>query len=133
MQSETMTRFVKRLGIKGTFERIDTRPDGLMAESSRHYKVTLRIQDGALSPKPMVLYFSQGSACDEPTVEDVISCIQSDATHGATFEEWCSDFGYDTDSRQAMAIFQACVDQERRAERFLGNQYGRLLWSVEPL
>ena len=130
---ETMKSFIKRNGIEGTFEPISTRPDGLMRESARHYKVTLRIQDGALSPKPMTLYFSQGELCDAPTVEDVLSCIQSDTTNESTFEEWCSDFGYDTDSRQALATFNACVDQERKAERFLGASYRILLHNVEPL
>lgn len=128
----TMNQFTKRVGITADFEQVPGRPDGLMGDSARHYKVTLRILDGALS-KSMTLYFSQGPACDTPTVADVLNCIQSDNTGEQTFEEWCGDLGYDTDSRRALATFQACVDQERKATRFLGSEYRRLLNAVEPL
>ena len=45
-----------------------------------------------------------------PTLNGILSCLISDAdgADALTFEEWCSDFGYDTDSRKAERIFNEC-------------------------
>ena len=44
-----------------------------------------------------------------PTLPGVLSSLlmESDA-HGQTFEDWCGEFGYDTDSRSAEETFRAC-------------------------
>jgi len=36
-----------------------------------------------------------------------------------SFEEWCDDYGYDSDSRSAEATYRAC--------RKLGERFARLL------
>lgn len=48
-----------------------------------------------------------------PTIEDVLYCLLADAScvqYGQTFEEFCSELGYDTDSRKAEKIFNVCRD-----------------------
>ena len=49
------------------------------------------------------------SDASPPSAYDVLSCISSDAHCAADFAEWCSGFGYDTDSRKAFETHQACV------------------------
>lgn len=54
-----------------------------------------------------------------PTPDDVLYCLVSDAEAAeTTFAEWCNNFGYDTDSRKALAIYEQCqqnTDKLRKA------------------
>lgn len=46
-----------------------------------------------------------------PNLAEVLNSLLSDGTaffNGETFEEWAGNYGYDTDSRKAEAIFKAC-------------------------
>jgi len=44
-----------------------------------------------------------------PEIDDVLFSLVMDS-HAAemTFAEWCGEFGYDTDSRKALATYEAC-------------------------
>ena len=46
---------------------------------------------------------------NRPTMYDVIACLQKQGP--GTFEQFCGDFGYDTDSRKALKTYLA-VQQE---------------------
>lgn len=62
-----------------------------------------------------------------PTVTDVLACLTSDAgcVDGTLFEDFCSEFGYDTDSRKAEQTYRACCDTFM-ALRNLGFRLDRL-------
>ena len=50
---------------------------------------------------------------DPPSVGGALWCLAVDASsvrHGQTFEEFCSDIGYDSDSRTAERMFNECRD-----------------------
>jgi hypothetical protein len=86
----------------------------------------------------MTLTFSKGIGHHgaEPTVTEVLGCLASDASGvenaGGDFEEWCSEYGYDTDSRTAERIFKACQHQANRLKSFLGDEaFEQLLWHTE--
>lgn len=86
----------------------------------------------------MKVPFSQGPGLKhQPTAEDVLDCLASDASGVAedeTFEDWCGEFGYDADSRKAYATFQAVLKQSDELETFLGwEAYQQLLWNTERL
>lgn len=50
------------------------------------------------------------AALPAPTATSALSCLLMDAeAFGFTFEEWASEFGYDTDSRKAEATYRECV------------------------
>lgn len=52
---------------------------------------------------------------------DVLDCLLSDASNtDAPFEEWAADYGYDTDSRKAEAIFHACRETAAKLRSWLG-------------
>lgn len=58
-----------------------------------------------------------------PTLRDVLSCLRSDAQtveHGQTFEEWCEDLGYDTDSRRAHRSYGECIQSRHRLMSMIG-------------
>jgi len=51
----------------------------------------------------------------------VYSLVMVDDTHGAAFEDWALELGYDTDSRKAEEVFRACEKQTRDNVRVFGR------------
>ncbi len=72
--------------------------------------------------------FYQGTGHKKaPTVADVVACLLLDA--GAlvvSFEEWCSDMGYDSDSREAERTYHACITSGKQARALLGEHFDAL-------
>lgn len=103
-------------------------------QEMHRYQVTLSYEDRTMS-----LTFYQGLGIDhDPTAASVLESVLSDWTPAdATFEDWASDYGYDTDSRKAEATFRAVQEQSRAWETLIGAQlahsiqYGELL-SLDP-
>jgi hypothetical protein len=91
--------FIQQHRITMSAEWADRNPNiDSMPPGSRHWRCTLRC-----GHRRMVVYFSQGPAIErEPTVEDVLDGLASDA-FGGTFEDWCAELGYDSDSRKDAA------------------------------
>lgn len=59
-----------------------------------------------------------------PNAADVLSSLVMDAAYGNdSFEDFCANTGYDTDSRQAERIYKACVATLPKVQRFLGADY----------
>ena len=51
-----------------------------------------------------------------PHPADVLTSLVLDSSAiGQSFESWCSDFGYDSDSRKAEGIYRAC---QQNADKF---------------
>ena len=69
-----------------------------------------------------------------PTLEDVLECLQGDAYMAEsrpTFAEWCGDYGYDEDSRAALAAYHRAQAFTAKLETFLGAHLTAML-EVEP-
>lgn len=118
----TMKQFVNRHNIRATAEWADNNPNMTdMAPGSSHWRVTLRYRR-----HQMTVPFSQGPAhSSEPTAEDVLGCLVSDANGvigGRDFEDWCSEYGYDTDSRKAERTWKTVQQQSDKLARFLGPE-----------
>ena len=74
----------------------------------------------------LVTDFFGGSAAGEPTAAGVLYCLVSDTSgvdNARSFEEWASNYGYDTDSRKAEAIFRRCEEQAVEVHSFLGDLF----------
>ena len=56
-----------------------------------------------------------------PKAASVLSSLVSDDTQGESFESWADNFGYDSDSRKALAIYMECQRQTDAAKRFFGH------------
>ena len=52
----------------------------------------------------------------EVTAYDVLACIEKNEV--GTFEEFCGDFGYDTDSRKAEKTWRAVQAESRKVRKF---------------
>ena len=98
-------------------------------KTATHWKLVLTM-DGRV----MVVGYSQGSAhVDAPKVADVLDCLCSDATCPDTFEDFCSEYGYDTDSRRAERTFKACLKSRDELREFLGDDFDAVVYEMERM
>ena len=122
-----------------TATRIPSRPDMDPADAwnakARHFRVTLRrIDQSGKTLARMSVYYSQGSAHTEsPTLADVLTSLRSDATAPASFADFCSECGYDQDSRKAEKTWKACRSIAVRMRKLLGVGGVYLLKDGEPV
>jgi len=129
---ETMESFVERNQITANVVETDKNPNMMDKDwEARHYKVILR-RNG----KQMTVIFSVGMGWEtEPNTCDVLSCLASDVTgyeEAKDFEEWCDEYGYDTDSRKAEKAYNVIGKQKAKLVNFLGTVlYNELLWGTE--
>ena len=55
-------------------------------------------------------------------VYEAVGCFVSDAWSGEqTFDEFCGEYGYDDDSRQAERVWKACVGAHKKLLRVAGS------------
>lgn len=73
---------------------------------SRHYGVTVSNQSG----DSFSVVYSQGPAIkEEPSIFGVLSSLILDYDCGGlSFEDFCSDLGYDEDSREDYKLWEQC-------------------------
>lgn len=66
--------------------------------------------------------FSDAQTEKEPTAYDVLACIASDLNCPESFEEFCSEYGYETDSRKAHATWKRCSAFGKKLVAFFGSE-----------
>lgn len=128
---KSTSEFITENGISMKSEYADSNPN-MTDFHGDHWKVIVKANG-----KRMTLHFSKGYGHNgkEPDVCEVISCLASDASslEGNDFESWCSDLGYDTDSRKAEKTYKVCERQAAKLRNLLGDVlYDELLYNVEP-
>jgi hypothetical protein len=127
----TIRDFVTQNGITIKVERADSNKNAPDWKDANHYKVTLK-----MAGKQLTTYFSQGYGINgEPKASSVLDCLASDAAgyeNARDFEDWASEYGYDTDSRKAEKMYKVIGKQADKLKLFLGeNLYDSLLWNTE--
>lgn len=71
-------------------------------------------------------HLGEGHNGRTPDVTEVLACILMDVNgydNARDFEEWCAEYGYDTDSRQAERDYQTIGKQYEGVQRLLGDDY----------
>jgi hypothetical protein len=58
----------------------------------------------------------------KPSAYSVLACISGDAYCPDTFEMFCSEYGYDEDSRKAEAIFKRALEFSRKLNDFFSEE-----------
>lgn len=129
----SLQNFVKENGIRLSCEWADRNPNMDDSDRMNNYKCRLTHKG-----RSMTLYFSMGLALTrEPSVEDVLDCLASDSAgfeNNDSFEDWCGEYGYDTDSRRAERTYKAIERQSEKLRKLLGEDlYQELLWETERL
>lgn len=120
----TMSQAVAALNIKATITRTDRNPnaaDDEWARTADHWHVTIR-REG----RRMQTVFSMGSGHHgkAPKLCEVLDSLASDAAgfeSARGFEDWCAEYGYETDSRKAERIYRAVERQTASLKRVLGS------------
>ena len=83
--------------------------------SENWYRVTLEYNG-----RKLTVPFGMGSGLtDDPTAEDVLNCLASDASgyeNARDFDDWASEYGYDTDSRRAYRTWEQVSATTAQAE-----------------
>jgi hypothetical protein len=135
----TIQDFVKSAGLSMTAAWTDTNPN-MPNRDMDHWRCTLKA-----GRSRMTIVYSMGSGHNgaEPKLCEVLDCLASDShslplpemagSEEEAFTEWCSEFGYDTDSRQHLRTYRACLSQSRRLRKLLGAAFTTLLSDVERL
>jgi hypothetical protein len=79
--------------------------------------------------------FSQGSGIKQaPKLIDLFDSLRSDASCAAgSFDDFCGDLGYDSDSRRALATYEACAETRADLLRILGRDQFNALMESEGL
>jgi hypothetical protein len=62
---------------------------------------------------------STGAGTNKPTEYDVLSCIQKYDV--GSFQDFCSEFGYDIDSRKAEKTYKAVLKEYNKVSNFFTN------------
>jgi hypothetical protein len=132
-ESGTIQEFVEQHSISIHVEVADSNRNAPDWTDANHYKVTLRHKGRQLTTS-----FSQGYGIKgEPDAANVLNSLALDAAgweNARSFEDWCGEYGYDTDSRKAERTFQVVGRQAAKLKAFLGeNLYDDLLWNTESL
>lgn len=90
-------------------------------DMANDWKVTLRFKGRRLTTD-----FYGGELVENPNAADVLSSLILDARIGEEdFEDYCANFGVDSDSRSAYATWKACRDGAAKLHRFLGEDFNR--------
>lgn len=128
----TLSEFIEQAGVSMTAESTYRNPHMDDRQDMDHWRCVLR-----RGRKSMVVYFSKGIGHHgaEPTVEEVLDCMASDASgveNARSFEDWCGEYGYSADSRKAERTYKTIERQAKRLKDVLGNEdYDVLLWHTE--
>ena len=100
----------------------DEKAHGRMGRDMTPWTVKLKMKGRQMT----VPYFTGSAITREPDAASVLDCLLSDASgydNARHFEDWASEYGYDTDSRKAEATFRAVEAQSKRLRTFLGDLY----------
>ncbi len=58
-----------------------------------------------------------------PSLADILSCLLLNSSAvGQTFNQWCGEYGYDTDSRKALETYDACIWSGEQTNELLGDK-----------
>jgi hypothetical protein len=101
-------------------------------ERANWYRVTLR-----MGRRQMTVPYGMGPALTgEPEAAEVLDSLASEAAsfeNADGFEDWASEFGWDTDSRKPERVWDQTEAQTIKLRQFLGDKYDAYLWHTERL
>lgn len=95
---------------------------------TRSWSCTFRFEG-----RRMTVKYHQGMGhLEDPVCADVLDCLINDAQSvdmGDTFETWCAEYGYDTDSRKAEKTYRACQLIAGKLSAFLGDAREKVFYA----
>lgn len=123
MESKTLKALCQRVKCEAVMTG-EPMPEG-WGHGGNAWKVQLRYKGRRLT-----VPFYTGSLAGEPDAEGVIDCLLSDSQDGEqSFEDFCSELGYDPDSRKAEGVWKACQAMTPKVRQLLGDDFETFLYS----
>jgi hypothetical protein len=108
-------RIVSSIGVRKSFSELDE-----WQRQARAYTCRLEYSGRRLTCD----FFMGKGHVGEPSTADVLSCLITDSTAAeSTFEQWCHDFGYDSDSISQKKLYDACVKSSGKVHTLLGDEF----------
>lgn len=83
----------------------------------------LYVSDYGTQRKDEILQFLK------PSAYDIIACIG--ILYDDTFEDFCSSYGYETDSRKALKTWHACLEQDRHIRKLFSSEEIEILSKIQ--
>jgi hypothetical protein len=124
---KTLSELARKVRCDATYgAKLDWDKQDEWQQQATGYSVTLHYKG-----RQYTTDFWMGSAhTSEPDAEGVLECLLSDS-HAAdySFEEFCGEMGYDTDSRKAERIWKQCAKVRENMERLLGDDFETFLYA----
>lgn len=118
---------LERLQVRIHSIRLHSRPDceaDQWSKAASHwqtrvYREEIGLENGTHRGKDFTVFYSMGSAyTGKPKTSDVIHSLLMDSEAAEeSFEDWCSNFGYDSDSRKAERTYRACMETAKKMHR----------------
>jgi hypothetical protein len=133
---ENINDFIERNRITMKIQKTFHNPWMESDSKMNHYECIFEYKAGTANHKTLLTYFSMGLGLHgKPKIDQVLDCLASDASgyeNARDFEDWCNEYGYDTDSRKAEKTYHIIAEQAKKLEKFLGeDEYKKLLWETE--
>lgn len=125
---KTMQERVEELGITASYDWTSKGEN-----DSDVWEVAL-----TLNGRTFVTPFTMGSGHHsvEPEVAMVLDCIASDSAgydNANGFEDWADEYGYDTDSRKAEAVYNAVKKQREEFATWAGEHYDDFVYHTDKM
>jgi hypothetical protein len=109
-------------------ESVMTDPPSDDSFEGNWYSVTLKRKGRQLT----VPYGMGYGLSHEPRADEVLECLTLDASSAdQSFEDWCGDYGYDTNSRRAERTYDTVQAQTAKLRRFLGDDFDTYVYSTD--
>jgi len=121
--TKTIKQFIKNNDIKMTVKKIDERKD-IKWDDANHFKCTLKNGNQSIS-----INFSQGYGIkNDPEIDSVLDALKIDfISQDLSFKDFCSEFGYSTDSISALKTYKACLKNTDKVKKLFNGSLNNFL------
>lgn len=117
--------FLDNHGLKVSITYLDNKPPKWDEESYDHNHYIVRITRKS-TRKSLTFQFWDSIANSEkgerPTPYDVLACISSDSYKYDSFQDFCGEVGYNTDSIKALETWKRYDSLSKRMNRFFSSE-----------
>lgn len=119
-----LKELVQELGIEATFTTLED--ESITPEWAKDkYAVIARLEyDGRSMEFPYFYgHFTIAGSDEFPTVESLVWTMstESDGLDGRNFEQWCDEFGYDSDSISKLKMYEECKARAIEWSEFIND------------
>jgi len=120
--TKPLSELCAKLGITASVRELDTfNNEGGLTKfpewAKQGWSIVLKYQG-----KRAQFRFYGGGACKTPTASDLIWAVATDSTAlEESFNDWCDNLGYTTDSITARSTYKACQRNGLRLINLIGN------------